>query len=86
MHAPYVKGTKKMKRILSRPNSFNMDQNSQKNVLINNSRIAWPAEILMQFQFIGQFSAKCLYFSFSKSVDTFEIEYTEHANFDQGTR
>ena len=57
-----------------------MDESSQNNVLINNSRTAFPTSIFdVIFKFPRQFSIKCIYLSFffssQKGVDNFEIEH-----------
>ena len=54
-----------------------MDQNSQNIVLINNSKTAWPTQILMLFlSFFRQFTIKDAYiYIFLESVDNFEIDH-----------
>ena len=49
-----------------------MDQNSQNDVLINNSRTVWPTQILMPF--LSSFD-KDAYAIFQKDDDNFEIEH-----------
>ena len=52
-----------------------MDQNSQNNALINNSRIAWPTSILMPFlNFLDNLLLEA-YIIFHKDVDDFQIEH-----------
>ena len=52
-----------------------MDQNSQNFVLINNSRTAWPTQIVMLFLSSLVNLLKDAYINFLKGVDNLEIEH-----------
>ena len=57
-----------------------MDQNSQNIVLINNSRTAWPTNMLLPFLSSLDNLLQDAYIIFQKGVDNFEIAH-KHANF-----
>ena len=52
-----------------------MDQNSQNNVLTNNSRTAWSADILMPFLSSLNNLLQDAYIIFQTGVDSFEKEH-----------
>ena len=48
----------------------------QNNVLINNSRTAWPTQILMSFlNSLDNLLLRCIYYIFQKGVNNFEIAH-----------
>ena len=58
-----VQGTQKWQWNFSKPSGLKvMNQKSQNDIWINNSRTVWPTYILMLFEFFGQFTLNCLYY------------------------